>query len=80
MDWYYHFSLEYHFLYNSFEYNNKEDEDSSKEVYLIDTETLDLSICFEEDIIARLNSGELIYEKEKHKLSGIDKEVVEWLN
>ena len=47
-----------------------------KEVYLIDTETLDLSICFEEDIIARLNSGELIYEKEKHKLSGIDKHPV----
>ena len=33
--------------------------------------------CSEEDIIARLNSGELIYESEKHKLPGIDKEVVE---
>lgn len=49
----------------------------SREVYLIDTDTLDLTTCSEEDIIARLNSGELIYESEKHKLPGIDKEVVE---
>lgn len=55
----------------------KEIEDSSREVYLIDTDTLDLLTCSEEDIIARLNSGELIYESEKHKLPGIDKEVVE---
>ena len=49
----------------------------SREVYLIDTDTLDLTTCSEEDIIAKLNSGELIYESEKHKLPGIDKEVVE---
>lgn len=49
----------------------------SREVYLIDTDTLDLTTCSEEDIITRLNSGELIYESEKHKLPGIDKEVVE---
>lgn len=50
----------------------KEKEDSSREVYLIDTDTLDLTTCSEEDIITRLNSGELIYESEKHKLPGID--------
>ena len=55
----------------------EETEDSSREVYLIDTDTLDLLTCSEKDIIARLNSGELIYESEKHKLPGIDKEVVE---
>ena len=55
----------------------KETEGSTREVYLIDTDTLDLTTCSEEDIIARLNSGELIYESEKHKLHGIDKEVVE---
>lgn len=55
----------------------KETEDSSREVYLIDTDTLDLTTCSEENIIAKLNSGELIYESEKHKLPGIDKEVVE---
>lgn len=54
-----------------------ETEDSSREVYLIDTDTLDLLTCSKEEIIARLNSGELIYESEKHKLPGIDKEVVE---
>ncbi len=48
----------------------------SREVYLIDTDTLDLTTCFDQDIIARLNSGELIYESEKHKLPGIDKEVI----
>ena len=52
----------------------------SRELYLIDTDTLDLTTCSKEDIIARLNSGELIYESEKHKLPGIDKEVVKWLN
>lgn len=52
-------------------------EDSSRDVYLIDTDTLDFTTCSEENIIARLNSGELVYESEKHKLSGIDKEVVE---
>ena len=38
------------------------------------TEDLQMPI---ENIIAKLNSGELIYESEKHKLPGIDKEVVE---
>ncbi len=49
----------------------------SKGVYLIDTDTLNLTTCSEEDIIVRLNSGELIYESEKHKLPGIDREVIE---
>ena len=55
----------------------KETENSSGEVYLIDTDTLNMITCSEEDIIAKLNSGELIYESQKHKLPGIDKEVVE---
>ena len=55
----------------------KETENSSGEVYLIDTDTLNMITCSEEDIIAKLNSGELIYESQKHKLHGIDKEVVE---
>ena len=56
---------------------NEGTEDCSREVYLIDTDTLDLTICSEEDIIAKLNSGELIYESQTHKLPGIDKEVIE---
>ena len=55
----------------------KETENSLGEVYLIDTDTLNMITCSEEDIIAKLNSGELIYESQKHKLPGIDKEVVE---
>lgn len=55
----------------------EESENSSKKVYMIDTDALDLITCSEEDIIARLNSGELIYESERHKLPGIDKEVAE---
>ena len=42
---------------------------------MIDTDTLDLEIYSQEDIIKMLNSGELIYECEKHKITGIDKEV-----
>lgn len=56
---------------------HKKSEDSPREVYMIDTDTLDFITCSEEDIIAKLNSGELIYESEKHKLPGIDKEVAE---
>lgn len=54
----------------------KKIEGSSREVYLIDTDTLDLTTCSEGDIITKLNSGKLIYESEEHKLHGIDKEVV----
>lgn len=59
---------------------HKETEDSSIEIYIVDTKILDLSTCSEEDIIARLNSRELIYESEKHKLPRIDKDIVELLN
>lgn len=55
----------------------QEEDNSSKEVYLIDTDTLNLKICSKEDIIKMLNSGKMIYECEKHKLLGIDKEVNE---
>ena len=53
----------------------KGEDSQRKEVYMIDTDTLELTTCTEEQIIAKLNSGELIYENEKHKLPGIDKEV-----
>ena len=56
---------------------HEDTEDYSREVYLIDTDTLDLITCTEEDIIAKLTSEELIYESKERKLPGIDKEVVE---
>ncbi len=52
---------------------DQEIKDGPKEVYLIDTDTLDFTISSEEEIIAKLNSGELIYESKDHKLPGIDK-------
>ena len=56
---------------------HEDTEDYSREVYLIDTDTLDLITCTEEDIIAKLTSEEWIYESKERKLPGIDKEVVE---
>ncbi len=53
---------------------DKEARANPREVYLIDTDTLDFTISSEEEIIAKLNSGELIYERKDHKLPGIDKE------
>ena len=44
------------------------------EFYMINTDKLELKKCSKGDIIQRLNSGELIYEKENHKIPGIDKE------
>ena len=54
---------------------NEKDNNNFRKIYMIDTDTLDLKIYSQEDIIKMLNSGELIYECEKHKISGIDKEV-----
>lgn len=52
-----------------------EREESHRTLYLIDSESLDLSLCSGEDIISKLNSGEFIYESDDHKMPGIDKEV-----
>ena len=54
---------------------NEKDDNNFRKIYMIDTDTLDLEIYSQEDIIKMLNSGELIYECEKHKITGIDKEV-----
>lgn len=55
--------------------DNTEEEKMNSALYLIDSESLDLSLCSREDIISRLSSGEFIYESDKHKMPGIDKEV-----
>ena len=54
---------------------NIKNENPLNTFYLIDTDTLDLIISSGEDIGAKLNSGELIYESEMHKLPETDKEV-----
>lgn len=52
-----------------------QDPNSPKQIYVINTDTLDLTICSREDIISKLNSGEWIYEDPTRKLDGIDQEV-----
>jgi len=48
---------------------------SNRLVYVIKSETLEVSKETIKDMQAKLNSGELIYEDEKHKLPDIDEEV-----
>lgn len=52
--------------------NNKDEESSN--LYLLDSDSLELSTCTSQEIISKLKSGEFIYESEKHKIDGIDKE------
>lgn len=51
------------------------EENEEKEVYDIDTENLSITQTSPEEVISKLNSGELVYESKDHKLEGIDKEV-----
>lgn len=44
-------------------------------MYLLDPESLELAMCLDEEIISKLNSGEFVYENEKRKMPGIDREV-----
>lgn len=53
---------------------NLKDKDNAGTMYLLDSDSLELSTCTAKEIIEKLNSGELIYESEKHKMRGIDKE------
>jgi hypothetical protein len=43
-------------------------------VYSIDTEKLEMSVHTAEEVIKKLNSGEIIYEDNKHTLPNIDEE------
>lgn len=43
-------------------------------LYLIDSDSLELSTCTAQEIINKLKTGEFIYESEKHKMAGIDME------
>lgn len=52
------------------------EQNKPKQIYIIDTENLSLSIQMPEDIIKKLTSGELVYESYKHKLEGIEKEEI----
>ena len=51
-----------------------EDKVNESELYLIASDSLELSTCMEQEIIEKLNSGEYVYESEKHNMPGIDKE------
>ena len=53
---------------------DKEKSESDK-FYVIDTDLLDFSVCGSKEILDRLHTGSLIYEDEKRRLPGLDKEV-----
>lgn len=51
------------------------EEQEEPHFYLIDTSTLEMVEPTQQQLIEELNSGSMIYESEKHKIAGIDKEV-----
>ena len=50
------------------------EEQEETHFYLIDTSTLEMVEPTQQQLIEELNSGSMIYESEKHKIAGIDKE------
>lgn len=50
------------------------DKSKNKPVYVMDTESLDISKQSIKDVKAKLNSGEFVYENEKYKLPDFDEE------
>lgn len=50
------------------------EEQEESHFYLIDTSTLEMVEPTSQQLIEELNSGSMIYESEKHKIAGIDKE------
>lgn len=50
------------------------EEQEEPQFYLIDTSTLKMVEPTQQQLIEELNSGSMIYESEKHKIAGIDKE------
>lgn len=50
------------------------EEQEEPHFYLIDTSTLEMAKPTSQQLIDKLNSGSIIYESEKHKITGIDKE------
>ena len=53
---------------------NIKDKQEAPPLYLIDTTTLGISEPTYQQLIEKLNDGSIIYESEKHKISGIYKE------
>ena len=55
---------------------NKQFLENSKEevLYVMDTDSLDLSMCTPQEILEKIKIGEYVYENEKHKMPGIDME------
>ena len=43
-------------------------------LYLMDSDSLELSTCTTQEIMEKLKTGEYVYESEKHKMPGIDME------
>lgn len=52
----------------------EKEEQEEPHLYLIDTSTLEMVEPTPQQLIEKLTSGSIIYESEKHKIAGIDKE------
>ena len=52
-----------------------EDGNAEPHLYLIDTSSLEMVQPTPQQLIDQINSGEMVYESDKHKIPGIDKEV-----
>ena len=54
--------------------NEIRENSENSDLYLLDSDTLELSTCTAQEIMDKLRTGEFIYESEKHKMPGIDME------
>lgn len=50
-------------------------EENNEKIYAIDTESLNLTECTQEEIIKQMKSGEFVYENSQYSFSEIDEEV-----
>lgn len=57
-----------------------EDEQKEPNLFLIDTSTLNIVEPTSQQLIEKLNNGNIVYESEEHKIPGIDKEAQDGAN
>ena len=59
---------------------SSEDEQKEPNLFLIDTSTLNIVEPTSQQLIEKLNNGNIVYESEEHKIPGIDKEAQDGAN
>ena len=53
---------------------SKDGEQAENQLYLMNSDSLELYECTAQEIITKLNLGEFVYENQKYKMDGIDME------